>query len=70
LTLNNVLGSTSAPCSLVVNQGSTFSGSGTLVGNLILQGDGSGFAGGLVVPPASTFNLKTPWEALPGPALS
>ena len=67
LTLNNVLGSTLAPCSLVVNPGSTFSGSGNLVGSLNLQGDGAGFSGGLVVPHASTFNLASTLGGSPAP---
>ena len=41
----------------MVNPGSTFSGSGTLVGSLNLQGDGSGFAGSVEVPSASTLKL-------------
>ncbi len=55
-TLNNTLGSTLAPCSLVINPGSTWTGSGSLVGSLNLQGDGSGFTGSVVVPAASTLS--------------
>ena len=55
-TLNNALGSTLAPCSLVINPGSTWTGSGSLVGSLNLQGDGSGFTGSVVVPAASTLS--------------
>ena len=59
-TLNNALGSTLAPCSLVVNPGSTWNGNGTLVGSLTLHGDGSGFAGSIVVPSASTLSGNGP----------
>ena len=55
LILNNVLGSTLGPCSLVVNPGSNFSGSGNLVGSLSLQGDGSGFAGSVEIPAAEAL---------------
>jgi autotransporter-associated beta strand protein len=60
LTLNNVLGSTLAPCGLVVNPGSTFSGGGNLLGSLNLQGDGSGFAGSVLVPSSSTLRGDGP----------
>ena len=55
-TLNNALGSTLGPCSLVINPGGTWNGSGSLVGSLNIQGDGSGFAGSMVVPAASTLS--------------
>ena len=66
-TLNKSLGSNLAPCSLVINPGSTWSGNGTLVGSLNLQGDGLGFSGGLVVPSSSTFNLNNTLGGKPAP---
>ncbi len=45
-----------APCSLVVSSGSTWNGSGSLVGSLNIQGDGSGFSGSTMVPAASTLS--------------
>ena len=61
-TLNNALGSLLAPCSLVVNPGSTFSGTGSLVGSLSLGGDGSGFAGSVTVPAGSTLSGTGPLQ--------
>ena len=55
-TLNNALGSMLAPCSVVINPGTTLSGNGLLVGSLDLRGDGSGFIGSTVVPSASTLS--------------
>jgi uncharacterized protein with beta-barrel porin domain len=67
LTLNNALGSTLAPCGLVVNPGSTLSGGGILVGSLNLQGDGSGFSGSVEVPSTGTFNLNNTLGSTPSP---
>ena len=39
-TLNNALGSTLAPCSLVINPGTTWSGSGSLVVSPFDRGTG------------------------------
>ena len=61
-TLNNALGSFLAPCSLSINSGSTLSGNGSLVGNLSLVGDGSGFSGSVAVPPASTLSGTGPLQ--------
>ncbi len=67
LTLNNVMGSTLAPCSLEVNSAGTWSGNGNLMGSLNLQGDGSGFSGSVLVPSASTFTLDNTLGGNPAP---
>ncbi len=67
LTLNNALGSTLAPCGLVVNPGATFSGGGSLVGSVNLQGNGAGFSGSMEVPAAGTFTLNNTLGGTPAP---
>jgi autotransporter-associated beta strand protein len=67
-TLNNVLGSVPGPSNLMVNAGSSFSGNGSLVGSVNLQGDGSGFAGSVEVPSTRMFTLDNILGGNPSPS--
>jgi uncharacterized protein with beta-barrel porin domain len=68
LTLDKALGSTPGPSSLVINPGSFFRGTGSLVGSLDLRGDGLGFSGSVEVPSTRTFTLDNTLGGNPSPS--